>query len=453
MSDLYDEGCNTCRDLAVDSSFSFDESVIADALKRIYETDFNPMSEIEENLFRETWKTFNNAVDKGVSLSTVTPASDFITQLKTNNAVFAAFRTHRMQNDIAAKLLDDKGNLKSFSQFAKDVLPITNHHVKSWLRTEYDTAVIRAHQAADWKQYEAEKDVLPNLEWLPSTSIVPGEDHRIFWGVVYPVNAAFWNRHKPGDRWNCKCRLQATDKATNVAHKYGRDLKYAPALGLDNNPAKDAMIFSKSHPFYTKTYPGAKKAVDNFLKKQDILKLVKSVKNNAIQREIPPNIETYIDKYKGKVFSSPWHGKEELKDNLRVAKTVSKKTNEIVYLLPRLDPKNAKQVALRKTLLPKGVPEGKNTDFLIGGKLFECKSIHVIKNMNREGIKESIENHIKNAKKQADNIILEITSKVSRKEFHPVIKNYLSRTKKDREIWILHKNKLYKYKKTPITRG
>lgn len=265
MSDLYDEGCNTCRDLAVDSSFSFDESVIADALKRIYETDFNPMSEIEENLFRETWKTFNNAVDKGVSLSTVTPASDFISQLKTNNAVFAAFRTHRMQNDIAAKLLDDKGNLKPFSQFAKDVLPITDHHVKSWLRTEYDTAVIRAHQAADWKQYEAEKDVLPNLEWLPSTSIVPGEDHRIFWGVVYPVNAAFWNRHKPGDRWNCKCRLQATDKATNVAHKYGRDLKYAPALGLDNNPAKDGMLFSKSHPFYTKTYPGAKKAVDKFI--------------------------------------------------------------------------------------------------------------------------------------------------------------------------------------------
>lgn len=296
MSDLYDEGCNTCRDLAVDSSFSFDESVIADALKRIYETDFNPMSEIEENLFRETWKTFNNAVDKGVSLATVTPASDFITQLKTNNAVFAAFRTHRMQNDIAAKLLDDKGNLKPFSQFAKDVLPITNHHVKSWLRTEYDTAVIRAHQAADWKQYEAEKDVLPNLEWLPSTSIVPGEDHRIFWGVVYPVNAAFWNRHKPGDRWNCKCRLQATDKATNVAHKYGRDLRYAPALGLDNNPAKDAMIFSKSHPFYTKTYPGAKKAVDKFLNVEEKVKETKFKSGGVLQ--IPTNFNQGVQEAK-----------------------------------------------------------------------------------------------------------------------------------------------------------
>lgn len=359
MSDLYDEGCNTCRDLAVDSSFSFDESVIADALKRIYETDFNPMSEIEENLFRETWKTFNNAVDKGVSLSTVTPASDFITQLKTNNAVFAAFRTHRMQNDIAAKLLDDKGNLKPFSQFAKDVLPITNHHVKSWLRTEYDTAVIRVHQAADWKQYEAEKDVLPNLEWLPSTSIVPGEDHRLFWGVVYPVNAAFWNRHKPGDRWNCKCRLQATDKVTNVAHKYGRDLKYAPAAGLDNNPAKDAMIFSKSHPFYTKTYPGAKKAVDKFLNVEEKVKETKFKSGGVLQ--IPTNFN---------------QGGQEAKKNIKAYTELCKFYGEKYKLL------NVSKINGKKNPYALNLRTGKKSDVKIPTSL-------ITKNAIQNSIKEA----------------------------------------------------------------
>lgn len=269
MADLYD-GCDCCRDLVesthVSSAFSFDESAIADALKRIYETDFNPMTDIEENLFRETWKTLNNAVDVGVKLSAFNPEDEFINQLKTNNAVFSAFRVHRMQNDIAAKLITDDGKLKPFSQFVADTRKITDHHVNDWLRTEYDTAVIRAHNAADWKQYEAEKDVLPNLEWLPSTSVTPGEDHRPFWGVVYPVNAAFWRSHKPGDRWNCKCRLQATDKAIHVAPKEGRDLKYAPATGLENNPAKDGKIFSDTHPYRTKTYPGAKKAVNKFIK-------------------------------------------------------------------------------------------------------------------------------------------------------------------------------------------
>lgn len=260
MSDLYD-GCDCCRDLAVDSSFAFDETVIVEALKHIYETDFNPITEIEDNIFRETWAIFDNAVDKGIQLSLYDPEAEFINALKTNNAVFSAFRTHRMQNDIAAQLLDNTGKLKPFSQFITDTSKIVDHHINDWLRTEYDTAVIRAHHAADWKQYEAEKDVLPNLEWMPSTSIVPGEDHRIFWGVVYPVNSQFWSIHKPGDRWNCKCRLQATDKATNVAPKEANQFNYDPANGLENNPAKDNKIFSDKHPYITKAYPGAKKAV------------------------------------------------------------------------------------------------------------------------------------------------------------------------------------------------
>jgi hypothetical protein len=37
---------------------------------------------------------------------------------------------------------------------------IADHQVYQWLQTEYDTAVIRAHQAADWKQFEREKDIL-----------------------------------------------------------------------------------------------------------------------------------------------------------------------------------------------------------------------------------------------------------------------------------------------------
>ncbi|MCB6967339.1 phage head morphogenesis protein, partial [Phocaeicola dorei] len=76
-----------------------------------------------------------------------------------------------------------------------------------------DTAVIRAHQAADWRQFEREKDVLPNLKWMPSTSIHPGADHRIFWGTIRPIDDPFWNEHKPGDRWNCKCTLSSTDEA------------------------------------------------------------------------------------------------------------------------------------------------------------------------------------------------------------------------------------------------
>lgn len=108
--------------------------------------------------------------------------------------------------------------------------------------------MIRAHRAADWQQFEAEKDVLPNLEWTPSTSPNPGEDHRPFWGTVLPIDDPFWNEHKPGDRWNCKCSLRNTDKQAGTVPTGGQ--KNMPARGLENNPGKDGHLFSDKHSYF-----------------------------------------------------------------------------------------------------------------------------------------------------------------------------------------------------------
>lgn len=209
-------------------------------------------SELEENLLRETIDIFSRAVATGVSDAVNDgddmPRDEFLYQLKHNVEVFSAFRTHRMQNDIAAQLTDDEGKLRTFSQFRKAVEGYTDHQNRAWLRTEYDTAVRRAHQAADWQQFEAEKDVLPNLEWIPSTSPTPGADHRVFWGTVLPVDDPFWKEHRPGDRWNCKCELRATDKDC-TARPSGTE-KDNPQSGLENNPGKDGHLFSDKHPYY-----------------------------------------------------------------------------------------------------------------------------------------------------------------------------------------------------------
>lgn len=71
---------------------------------------------------------------------------DFRQALRHSNEVFSAFKVHRMQSDMARLLTDSNGDLKPFNQWANDVLPIASHQCGAWLRTEYDTAVIRAHQ-------------------------------------------------------------------------------------------------------------------------------------------------------------------------------------------------------------------------------------------------------------------------------------------------------------------
>ncbi len=227
----------------------------------IYSRDFHPVTEIEINLFNEIWATMNKAAKEGFSKSkAITPDEDFRNAILRNNAVFSAFKVHRMQNDMARLFIGFKRHfLKPFDKWVQEVLPIASHQVRHWLRTEYDTAVIRAHQAADWQQFLRERDILPNLKWLPSTSIHPGADHRPFWNTIRPIDDPFWNNHRPGDRWNCKCDLTATDEApTAVPDENGQNKAHD---GLENNPGKRRQTVLRQTPLtLLKRIRGAKKS-------------------------------------------------------------------------------------------------------------------------------------------------------------------------------------------------
>lgn len=164
--------------------------------------------------------------------------------------VFSAFRTHKMQRDIAKYLLNEKGELKTFTKFVKDVAPYIKHTNRLWLETEYNTAVLRAHQAADWRKFVDERDVLPNLEWQPSTSTNPGEDHKPYWFTCLPIDHKFWKQHRPGDRWNCKCSLRNTDKEPTPVPADTIIKGSEPQRGLESNPGEKGEIFSNNHPYY-----------------------------------------------------------------------------------------------------------------------------------------------------------------------------------------------------------
>lgn len=444
-----------------DGDFGLTAGTVAAVISDIYDEQVG-YGDLHPGLYAETKRIFDEAVDTGVESAVAggadMPSDGFMGRLHDNAGVFAAFRTHAMQRDMVRLLTDNAGRLKSFAAFRKDAEQYASHRNRAWLKTEYDTAVNRAHFAARWRQFEEEKDVLPNLEWLPSTSPNPGADHRVFWGTVRPVDDAFWNEHRPGDRWNCKCELAATDKpATKVP--YDGDPKNKPSKGLKTNPGKKGEIFDKEHSYYPASCsacPFAKNRLmvlfHDLVSKRNcesckaLARVVRDVEINAKKKEWPPHYEDY-DEVSKDVHVSSWHGKNELRDNLRVGRFISNKIKDKVWLLPRLDPLNPKESALRENLLPKSIPANKNADFLIQGKLFEGKSLFGLKNHEREYARHAILNHIKKAKKQADNIILEIPAMVEREIIHSAINGYLAQCKKDKEIWVIWKNKLLKYKK------
>lgn len=250
----------------VEDGFSFDQEALKTALIRIYEKDFNPVTEVEKNLFNAVWDTINIATDRGFSNPKPTDHNfEFCNAIKKNNSVFAAFKVHRMQNEMAAQILDSRGDLKTFNQFVKDTETLRNHHVEAWLKVEYNAAIKKAHEAANFQQYQREKDILPNFKWLPSTSITPRKEHMVFWNRVWSLDDPFLNEHRPGDEWGCNCGSTSTDEpVTDNSHlsNYGGK----PAPGLGGNPCVTGQLFSDDHPYYTDTYKGADQAVGDLLK-------------------------------------------------------------------------------------------------------------------------------------------------------------------------------------------
>jgi hypothetical protein len=156
--------------------------------------------------------------------------------------------------DMAKKMRTDEGKLKPFSEWKKDIKSIASHYCGAWLQTEYNTATLRAKFAAEWKQYEADVDIMPNLRWMPTTSANPEEEHKVYWmnRLTLSVGDKFWDKHHPGDHWNCKCSLEQTDEPANPdVLSHIPDVK--PQKGLAANPGKTGEMFDQQHPYFAKS--------------------------------------------------------------------------------------------------------------------------------------------------------------------------------------------------------
>lgn len=440
------------------SGFAFDEEILLQALRNIYARKGKEPTYIEEHLFREFCRGLDRAVAEG--FEGVNPDDDFISALRHSNEVFSAFKVHRAQRDMAARLVDSNGNLKPFEQWMKDVQPIASHQCRSWFQTEYDTAVIRAHQAADWQQFERERDVLPNLKWMPSTSANPGADHRPFWGTIRPIDDKFWKEHRPGDRWNCKCSLSSTDEpATPLPEEIPASSQ--PQPGLSGNPGQDAAVFSDDHPYFPSDCQhcafyksGIKAKLKHLFKGQTkdcyhcpyVDGCIENVRGDIHHGVQPPAIETYNKVPDKEVYVSPYHGADELAENRRIASFLFDKLDEVVYLLPRIDANTPAQLMMRQRLMPNGIFDKKNPDFLIWDKFFDAKSMLSVEYDGKwDKAKRKIENRFKAAKQQAENFVIEINDSFPRDLIHQTTTNYLNMTDTKRIIMIIWRKKLFVY--------
>jgi len=263
--------------------------------------------------------------------------------LKQNIYKFSGAKTYQQLAEMNSFLVDDKGKIRSYSEFKRKVDVVHESYNRNYLQAEYQTAKRSAQAARQWKGYEENKDLFPNLKYMTVGDDKVRHDHEKLHGIIKPVNDVFWDTHYPPNGWRCRCYVRPTSEG-ETSTKVETD----PDKGFGINVGKVSQVFDEnSHPYFA--YPSGdakdvKKAFENF----------KAIAPYGKARFIADN--------GSKVFVSPFANASpgNLIGNYRVAIKIAEQLKYDVKLRPFLDEK----ILIGQT----------NQEYLIKGKLAERKS-------------------------------------------------------------------------------
>lgn len=409
MDRLYTSRCGVC---AADQRQGIAHFLLADrvreAILRRIQGGFNVREEIDPDLFRQAKEMLDEAIGQSFDLRTDWGKEDlaFIDELRHNAEVFAAFKAHREQNDLAALLLDDERKPRSFDAFRKASEPVIGQYNVNWLQTEYMAAIRNARTARRFRAYQKDADLFPNLRWLKSRAAEPRRSHKLYYNTIRRIDDPWWSTHYPGCVWNCQCDIeQTTDPITHVGDtpampgkpstRPGREGEVR-APGLSRNPAISKSLFSQDHPYFTAAYPGAKEAVE---------RMVGTANEHY----------TTIPTEHGQVRVHDGHGKGERQENIRVASYFA---NKYGYKIDLLDN-----------------PDGVKSADSYNQSLDRFEEYKV----NTTPSKNSIDRLIRDARKQADHIVLWIDSDISIEELSAALRSRVKRCDTIKTVTIIRK--------------
>lgn len=251
IGSLYHIGCGHDHsiELAAGDSFfnlpSFIDipSLVEKALSRIFESK---KADVDPDLFEITYSALDEAVTMGFgTIQYGQPNFEFAEHLRSSAALFSAKKTWAQATELAQLAIKENGHQRSWKEFRELAKPIVQDYNETWLKAEFNTAVRAARSAKEWKQYEENADLYPNLRYLASRAATPRDEHKKYYGITLPIMHDFWVHHLPPLDWNCLCGHEQTDEP-EVEYK-GDGPKVSK--GLDNNPGLTGKLFSDSHPY------------------------------------------------------------------------------------------------------------------------------------------------------------------------------------------------------------
>lgn len=241
-------------------------------------------------------------------------------KLRTNLLTFVAFKNYNQSAEMMKALVDDKGNIRSWSAFEREAITIGEKYNKNWLKAEYNTTVAAAQTAAQWSDFQRSKDTFPYLVYKTQDDGRVRMSHRTLHDVAKPIDDEFWDSYYPPNGWNCRCYILQSRTADGYVldpKSLPDDQSHPPAFRT--NPGKSGKIWNEKHPYFTSA------------KKEDYENIWKA------RNDIFHNNETYYDNIEGIDVHFSNYISDSFEKEFNMAKYIKITKGIDVKMLPQRD--------------------------------------------------------------------------------------------------------------------
>ncbi len=258
-----------------DTGIDFDDAAFSDAARMVYAAGGFDASQLTapegRRLIGETARVIGEAVASGVPHDL--PAT--VRHALENNAfIFSGFKSYHTLREVGLSLIDDKGAVKPFEQFRRDVERVNNRYNGNYLYAEYNHAVEASLMASRWQQIEADGDKY-DLQYRTAQDDRVREDHAILHGTTLPPSDPFWDFYLPPNGWNCRCQAVQVRRGKfersdpDLAMLRGNNCTDAAKQQIFRfNPGKSLQLFPPKHPYF-KAPDDAKQVIEQLSEERE----------------------------------------------------------------------------------------------------------------------------------------------------------------------------------------
>lgn len=256
VSNLYNQlpTCGHKIDIRNELSL-FEDSFIADYILDVFRGVFSTRklpvkiyNAIAEYLTKGVFDGYGKTISE---VDFDTPDYQMLKALRENIYVFSAAKTYQQVRELSSLMVGKDGKLVPFADFEEKARNVFDLYNSTHLQVEFEAAIGQATMAANYMQYQKDKDALPYLQYQTVGDGRVRNTHKTLDNITRRVDDPFWDEYLPLNGWGCRCTVIQLDeqegKETDLTgFKPPKDVPDVFRM----NPAKDKIIFSPKHPYF-----------------------------------------------------------------------------------------------------------------------------------------------------------------------------------------------------------